>query len=89
MIFLYFCGISCYLLISNFVYLSSFSLSSFEPGQRFVKFVYLKKKNKLLVLLICSIVFELYFIYLLSDFIISFFLLTLDFVCPFSNSFRW
>ena len=47
-------------------------------------------KNQLLVLLISSIVFFISILLISSlIFMISFFLLTLGFVCSFSNLFRW
>ena len=83
-----FCGSSCYFssFISSFVYLGSLCFSLGWVWLEACWFIFSEDQ-----LLFCwsFLVLDLYFIYFLSDFIISFVLLTLGFVCSFfPNSFR-
>ena len=78
---LYFCSISCYLLILFTWVLSLCLLLSLARGSLNLC-IFKKKVVSFIDLFYC---FWTLFIFSLI-FIISFFLLTLDFVCPFSNS---
>ena len=89
--FFNFCGISCNFssFISYFIYLDLLSFLLGEPGQRFVNFIYPFKEPSLSF--ISSIAFSICIFFISSlIFVISFFLLTLGFVCSsLSDSFRW
>ena len=89
--FLYFCGIRCNFssFISYVVYLNLLSFLLGEPGQRFVSFLYPFKEPPLRF--ISSIAFSICIFFISSLIcVISFFLLTLGFVCSsLSDSFRW
>lgn len=74
----YFCGISCYPLMSNFVYLSSLSLFFLSLARGLLHlFIFLKKP----VVAFIDLFYCFWTLFISSlVFIISFFLLTLDFV---------
>ena len=87
---LYFCSVDfkSFFYISDFIYVGPIPLFLDEFSSRFINFVYLFKDQLLVSLIFC--IFFSFFLSFLFCSLISFLLLSLDFVCSsFSSCFRY